>query len=301
MNLRRVLLLLVALVCAVAASEMMLHRSGRWPGARATADGVPVVLCVGDSHTRGRPDPENYPFALERILEQRARKPYRVLNLGVPGLTTTQLRSRFVRYVDYYRPVVVLHWAGINNGWRHPETTNTRGSLAQLVRRSLLVRRARLAFDGGGAAGWRLERSGIEVVDWVGRHAIFRVDFGGVDEEISTVFTDPVPRDEVAATLREDLTAMMSAARERAIPMYLVTYSFWGGQFEPVNRTIVNVSSDFGVPYVDESLAVATLAKRAPKERLFDDGVHPMPVLYAQVAEEAYALLLREGLVAAAH
>jgi len=78
------------------------------------------VLCVGDSLTRGRPDPENYPSELGRILTRRTGKPYRVLNLGVPGLTTTQLRTRFVRYLESYHPVAVLHWAGIDNAWCYP-------------------------------------------------------------------------------------------------------------------------------------------------------------------------------------
>ena len=109
------------------------------------ADGSRVVLCVGDSHTRGRPDPDNYPAALEQILNARTGERWRVINLGVPGQNTGQVRLRFERYLAYYRPTVVLHWGGINNGWNQAERDGSRGFLATLVEHSRLIRFLRVA------------------------------------------------------------------------------------------------------------------------------------------------------------
>jgi lysophospholipase L1-like esterase len=297
---RRALLVGLSLALVAALGEVALRVRGGWSGGRGFRHDGPVVLCVGDSLTRGRPDPENYPAELERLLRSQTGKPYRVLNLGIPGVTTTQIRARFARYLDYYRPAVALLWAGIDNGWRHPETKNPRTLSTRLVAHSRLLRRLRTTFFPMAAGGWDYARSGIEASDWIGIYAIWRVDFGGVEEEISTVFTDVVPPEEVAATVRDDLRAMMGAARERGVPTYLVKYSFFGVPYGSVNRAIIDVSSEFGVPYVDSANAAAKLTQRMPKEKIFDDLLHPLPSLYWQIADEVYGVLASERVAAAA-
>ena len=295
---RRVLLVLLALALVAALGEVALRLRGGWAGGRAFRADGPVVLCVGDSLTRGRPDPENYPFELEHRLRARTGQPYRVLNLGVPGMTTTQIRARFPRYLDYYRPALVVIWAGIDNGWHHPETTNPRAFPARVVDHSWLLRRFRtLLFPE--ASGYDFARAGIEASDWIGPYAIWRVDFGGLEEEISTVFGDAVPPEEVGATVRDDLSAMMGLARERGVPTYLVKYSFFGVPYGAVNRAIIDVSREFGVPYVDSTNAATKLTQQMPNEKIFDDFLHPVPALYRQIGAEVFDVLAAQGVVAA--
>src|SRR5688572_10206253 len=63
-----------------------------------------VVLCVGDSHTWGLG--RGYPGALAELLA--ARSPgYHVVNLGVSGSNTAQLRLRFPAWLDTFRPAAV--------------------------------------------------------------------------------------------------------------------------------------------------------------------------------------------------
>jgi hypothetical protein len=264
------------------------------------ADGSTVVLCVGDSHTRGRPDPENYPAALERLLNERTGRRHRVVNLGVPGLNTTELRTRFARYLDYYRPAVVLHWAGINNGWNHLGTPRTHSVLGRLADHSKLVRLVRVALFYRGARRQTLAGDGVELANADGPRYVWHTNFAGVEETIETEIGEAVPAAEVEATTREDLTAMMALARQRGIPMFAATYPFWGGTYAPVNRAVAAVSADFGVPLIDSAGAVKAAAAADPGARLFDDWVHPMPNVYRRVAEEAYDLLVAQGLVAAA-
>jgi lysophospholipase L1-like esterase len=297
---RRLVLVVLSLAFVAALGEAALRLRGGWAGGRGFGGEGPVVLCVGDSLTRGRPDPENYPAELQRLLRSRTGKPYRVLNLGVPGVTTTQLRARFERYLDFYRPAVVLLWAGIDNGWRHPETKNPRTLPARLVDHSWLLRELRATFAPETSGGWGYRRAGIEAIDWIGPYAIWRVDFGGVEEEISTVFGEVVPPAEVGVTVRADLGAMMRAARERGVPTYLVKYAFFGETYRAVNQAIIGVSSELGVPYVDSTNAATKLTQRMPKERIFDDFMHPLPALYWQIAEEVYEVLAAEGMVAPA-
>ena len=126
--LRRLGLATAVVIALLVLLEALFRIGGLWVAAapRPAPDGSTVVLCVGDSHTRGRPDPDNYPAQLERILNERTGRPYRVLNLGVPGQNTGQVRKRFERYLAYYRPAVVLHWGDINNAWNQAERASGR-------------------------------------------------------------------------------------------------------------------------------------------------------------------------------
>jgi ATP sulfurylase len=65
----------------------------------------------------------------------------------------------------------------------------------------------------------------------------------------------------------------------------------------PVNQAVIAISAQFGVPYIDSGAAAAEVHRVAPEERLYDDWVHPMPIVYRQTAEEAYKLLVDRGLV----
>jgi lysophospholipase L1-like esterase len=270
----------------------------------AAADGRIVVLCVGDSHTRGRKDPDNYPFQLERILNERTGKAYRVVNLGIPGQNTAQVRNRLERYLTYYRPAIVLHFGGVNNVWNHIETEVWHQSWMQrLVERSRVLRFGRVALFYGRLARDTYEPPAIKLKQWTQLDkSSYHVNFGGVEEDIATASTEGgarLPDDQYERVTYGDLTALMRTAADRRIPMFLVMYPLRDLVFEPVNRMVERVSAELGVPYVDSPAAVRALGDRRVEE-LYDSWAHPTPLLYGQIAEEAYALLVRQGLVAPA-
>jgi hypothetical protein len=234
-------------------------------------DGRTVVLCVGDSHTRGRNDPDNYPYHLQEILDQRAKGRYHVVNVGIPGMSTGQIRPRFARYLEYYHPAVVVHWAGINNGWHHPE--GPRYALARLAEYSRVARMIQVALFYR-ELGKETKGTEPELVAWKGARARWHVDFGGRDEEIVTEHGRELPVDEVSRVTLADYQAMMQSARAQKIPMYLITYPLAGGYYAPVNNAVRSVSADFGVPFIDTTKAAAAAHEEDTKAVLFDTWVH---------------------------
>jgi hypothetical protein len=268
------------------------------------SDGRTVVLCVGDSHTRGRDDPDNYPFQLEQMLNERTGRRYRVINVGIPGQNTAQIRNRFERYLAYYAPAVVLHFGGVNNSWNEVETaTRHPGLAARLAEQSRILRFIRVAVFYRRLSRATLEQPTLKLTEWSElERARYRVNFGGVEEDIRTDAGPhgKLPDAELERVTHDDLAAMMRLARERRVPMYLVLYPIRNPAlvFEPVNRAIVRVSSEFAVPYVDSAAAAQALGPR-PVEELYDTWAHPTPILYRQIAEEAYRLLVRQGVVQA--
>jgi hypothetical protein len=142
--------LLVALLLALGA-EFALQIAARFAPDRSTPwrSGAQVrILCVGDSHTFGagvEPE-ESYPAQLQALLDERAAGRFSLVNLGVPGMSTTQVRNRLPLQVARYRPDVVIVWAGVNDYWNTGETPGdgSLGRLEALAIRSRLYRLVRV-------------------------------------------------------------------------------------------------------------------------------------------------------------
>jgi len=289
----------VALVATIAVLELAFRAVGlELAGAPAPAeDGSSVILCIGDSHTRGPVDPDNYPAQLQRILDERAAGRYRVINVGIPGLNTAQIAARFERFLGYYRPKIVLHWAGLNNSWNYAERRDVRQSWQdRVVEESRILRFLRVAYFYRRLHA-EIETPQLELHDWPGPDARFTSNFGGQADEIRSDDRPPRPTPEIEKLTHHDLRTMMAIAHERAIPMLLITYPLIGEYYQPVNEAVRQVATHYGMPVIDSVEAIAPAREEAAGAPLFDAWMHPTPVLYKHVAELVYATLLEQHLV----
>ena len=127
---RRILFALAALLGGAVISVLMLE-IGLQLGSRFASgregffedDADIRIMAVGDSHTYGAliPAAQSYPAHLKAFLDRVQRGRYSVVNLGLPGMSTTQVLNRLPDNVDRYRPDVVIIWCGVNNGWNESE------------------------------------------------------------------------------------------------------------------------------------------------------------------------------------
>ncbi len=94
-----------------------------------------TVVCFGDSITAGYGLPEgvSYPEDLNRMLAAR-HIPYRVMNAGVPGDTTTDALTRLPSILALHPQVVVVEFGG-NDGLRGIDLKQTRANLTEVVHR----------------------------------------------------------------------------------------------------------------------------------------------------------------------
>jgi hypothetical protein len=120
--LRRLQLFGAVLLAILLAGEGLLWFGSLFVGERpATSrpDASYQILSVGDSHTfgAGLPPEGSYPAQLQVRLDAIAPGEYAVINLGIPGMSTTQVRERLAVNVARYRPDLVIFWCGVNNVW----------------------------------------------------------------------------------------------------------------------------------------------------------------------------------------
>ena len=86
---------------------------------KITSQGRQLILAIGDSHVYGAGVPvrQSLPARLQQLLDRESPGRYAVLNLGIPGSNTSQVRQRLIEAVDTYRPALVLVCCGVNNVW----------------------------------------------------------------------------------------------------------------------------------------------------------------------------------------
>lgn len=108
-------------------------REGRPAAPAKGPDNRPVIVAFGDSLSAGfGADPgQSYPDFVQRELDQRGY-PYRVVNAGISGDTTTDGLER-IGTVTALRPAVAILEFGGNDGLRGLPVTTTRSNLEQMI------------------------------------------------------------------------------------------------------------------------------------------------------------------------
>jgi lysophospholipase L1-like esterase len=275
------------------ASLLVSDRSGHWrPGAAVK------ILCVGDSHTYGVKLPEEgtYPALLQNLLDERASGLYSVINLGVPGMSTTQVRNRLPHYVARYAPDVVLVWCGSNNAWNNAEVDARRGGWLErvdgLATRSRLYRLVRLALFNRSAerVAAPTRRDGLRqqarFEDWVQEGpregATWTVRHGDMVERIETRRDASQAEESMDERAYEDYRAMIAYLRTAGIPAVFIGYPL-GYHDAAATRAMRRATAGSGAHFVD---SIVSLTRVPREERDWVDGHHPGSRIYLEIARD---------------
>lgn len=281
-------LLLFAELALQLASLIVRDRSGPgWrPGTRVR------VLALGDSHTYGgtvRPD-ETYPAQLQRFLDEARPGVYSVLNLGIPGLNTPQLRRRFAVNLARWDPDDVVVWCGANNAWNAAGRTG--GGLARridaIALHLKLYKLARvlwndrtLAFEAEKLLS--AQRHEPEPIDLRTYRAPL---FGQVRiEERSEEKVDRDALDEATS----DFAAMVRMAHAAGARILLITYPLDFDRFRVANEAARRVARELGAEVVEGKAG----HERVPgEENRYTWALHPSAPVYREIARDVAARLL---------
>lgn len=277
-----------------AMAQLVADRDGQWrEGARYR------VLAMGDSHTWGSgvARADAYPAQLQRALDAREPGVYSVINRGLPGMSTAQLRNRFAVMMSRYRPDAIVIWCGANNRWNHAErdrtTTPTLLWLDGWLTRLRTYRLVRIFLHD-----WPLERVARERA----RDAwdVESLDRALDDEQRFTVRHDGVlerithekgANDDASLFDRTlgDLDAIAAMARAAGIELVLVTYPIDEDFFMLTNRAIREVAKRHRLPLVESPAALARIPR---EEQVWEWALHPDARLYGEVVADLLPTLV---------
>lgn len=221
--------------------------------------GAPVILCVGDSHTYGvkLPAEQSYPGQLQSLFDRQGIA-VNVVNAGIPGENTSELRRRLPELLVRYRPVAVVILSCLNNSWNRADIiwSDLQDGVLPPGIRSWPQRRwfglagnlrtARLLTYLWNETGRRSKPSEREE-DRAGTVYFHQAQWKGSRNYLERVFD----------RTRRDLAAIVEMVESaRALPI-LMTYA--GQPFSPMggaNDTLRAMAESRGVPLVDNDAVI---------------------------------------------
>ena len=265
------------------------------------------ILCVGDSHTWGASvsREESYPAQLQRFLDEAEPGMHSVVNQGLPGMNTAQLRKRLGIWLQRYRPDVVVVWVGVNNGWNRAEVEDPAGlgwarldGVLSRLRAYRLVRvwlhdrelKRYVPKDRSERVWHRVAEKGV-----FGPRPRFTIRHDGVVEEIrhdreqSHVEREGEDLVEAQLQIQRDYEIMVTYARSAGVRLVFIAYPIRAHWFELANRAVRDTSRRYDIPLVETGLAVG----RVPQEKQdWSADLHPGSNLYREIARDVAAVII---------
>jgi hypothetical protein len=270
-----------------------------------------VVLCLGDSNTYGFAVSESaaWPAQLAGVLAERATDgPFRVVNLGLPGLNSRQVARQLEEELERKSADVVLVNVGVNNQWSWVPDSRLEVRAPPWYERLRTTRLLRVTFSaffaqpdrprGGRAPDVLLPGDmqtelreggrGGRVVgrDRGGREVAF--DTGSVPAGLS--------EERSFEALLADVQEMRELVEPSGAALLLVGYASERSAYRAANEQLRRVASMAGLPLVDCGRSLAELEGRLGFEQVFFPDYHAREVGYAGIARLVYGELVALGI-----
>lgn len=272
-------------------------------GPTVLGSGRDLVLCVGDSHAWGAGK------GVPRRLAERlgARGDIQVVNLGVPGSNTAQLRDNFQSYLDRFAPRLVVIWAGLNNQWNRAQTerwtqegiVEDRSTFESIVDNIKLVKfwrvwQAQAAMRATLDDGQTYVKPTTTTGPNMGRD-LRRLDVGGA-EFVFRIEADaekgPLSPAEIKRVTEMDIRALVEEAGARDIPTVVIAYPL----LTPANAAIRSAAEGTQTPLILPFQAHKRILDRAKAAnekppKLYSRDMHPTQVVYEEVGDMIVELI----------
>lgn len=258
------------------------------------------ILALGDSHTYGArvENEESYPSQLQSFLDKHSPATFYVINKGIPGFTTAQVRSRLAQQVNAYDPHLVLLWAGINDTWNVTEIYGDKISWRERI--DGYASRLRLY------KMWRVWRHDRQLerefplligdddgprphVEVLGEHGR-RIDWGnGVVEEIRTESRERRSDTIHARRVEANFDAIVTWLRAAGICVAFIEYPVDAKGFGNANISMRAVALRYKLPIVRSKESI----RRVPADQLeFLWAMHPNAAMYGEIASDVAEAVL---------
>jgi hypothetical protein len=250
------------------------------------------VLAVGDSHTYGGTvaATETYPAQLSAFLDEAQPGEYSVLNLGVPGMNTAQLRNRLAVNLSRWSPDVVIVWCGTNNAWNaaEEESGGLLRRLDALALRLKVYKLIRVLLNDRTLnleAEQRIADQRVKLVTVnMGTH---RDPFDG-EIRNEKRGADKVDDEALRATV-DDYDAMVTMAQAAGAKILFITYPLEVRGSAIANRAAREVGARRGVPVVE---GLPGHLRVPGEENRYTWALHPSAPVYREIARDVAAAVL---------
>ncbi len=241
------------------------------------------ILCVGDSNTFGVrvAAADSYPGQLERMLNACSTDGahWQVLNRGIPGQNTTQIKNSLPELLAWCEPQIVIVLGGINNRWNEASKLEAES----ILDRSRVLRLLRLAINNFRAGSNPAAGNGhLEVA------AITRTDPKATTSD-----------DELRARTTADLESIVELVRAAKATPVIMTYPGQHTAMAPINLSAREVASRLRVLLVDNDLAFKDYVATYGYDAILFEDSHPAEAGYQLESRDIVKAFASAGLAAA--
>ena len=280
--------------------EMSLRVAALFVGLRPvtpyTGETKHVILCLGDSNTYGiyYSESESYPGQLQMILDKRAPGRYNVLNLGLPGMSSSQIAVRLPGWINQYHPQSVVVSVGINNYWNRSE------SETYWLYGLRLYRMIKLGLGGFPS---HMQDTSRAVLKFISKNnekydlEIHDSKTGNLLIALEGATRDTRNDAQAVDLLQRDLTAMLALTKKHNIQLILLTYAAFPlpdrftprvfNKFISINEGMQVFGRQHGLTFVDvRNRFLELLSKGTPRAQYFASytEAHPNPAGCLEIA-----------------
>jgi hypothetical protein len=260
-------------------------RATRLSGPRTWLRSGQRVVALGDSNTYGffldSPAAEAYPMQFQTLWNARApQRQIEVLNLGVPGMNSSKLRTALPDLIRTLRPQIVTIMVGVNDFWIAPadESDDGRGLFDTLWRRSrvfrffYMLRRALQGNDAPAAPNVQPTLTFPKLGD--DKPPEVTLHYG--DQHLD--LTPPAISHKSKSWpegLQRNLVAMTALAEQAGVRLILLTYPSEGALYMNANTAARRAAAEGGALLIDLGSEFLKLCPSKKCDDLFYFDNHP--------------------------
>jgi len=257
-----------------------------------TSQPVSTMLCIGDSWTAGRKT-GSYPADLQSELNRlQTGRTYRVVNLGQPGMNSSQGLRRLSEALPTYKPEIVIVMIGNNDHWNLSESAYWQFANQRLNALSVLAARARVFLHSLRVFKFFT----VIYLKATARPTLNEFYIATPDEPAGGQLI-VIDRATHHRQLEYNLIRCVEMSRTNGFALVFQTYFHFHGY--DVNEIIRDVASRYRVPLVDNNLLFHTRVPLTSRETYLIPDRHPSPLGYEFIAANILEVLRDARLVPA--
>lgn len=279
-------------------------RVAAWAAQRGTgrAERVgegPALVCYGDSNVFGIYEhaEDSYPGRLQAWIDRRGADGPRVVNRGLPGLSTRHVLARVTEELEEAQPLAVLVSAGVNNAWAWLPDARVEAQQPPWLERLRITRLLRLLYASTQSAPAPSRGEHRILLDpETGQRSVKMIDRNG-EEWTYPGRTDSLGTKRFRESVREDLEALHALTSAAGVPLLLVAYGSNDNVYGQANAVLRKVGRDLSIPVADAAVELEELAALHGADRVFYPDQHPRALGYEVIARAVHDQLVELGIL----
>lgn len=291
---QKIFLILLGLLISALLAEILFRIGGVIANktmiepAKSVQNAEVSVICIGDSSTYGLeasdPDKYSYPAQLQALLDEKVDdRKFNVLNLGVPGMNSSQVLHRFRENLLKYKPDIAIVMIGINDPWNLEENSRLQGynekniygrffsDFQLLLNKSKIYQFFKIIYVSSTFQEQKINIPGFNAK---------------TKEQGFTYSKEDIARSSALYnSISNNLIEIKQIAEQQHVALIFMKYhnSGWGGPEIVINESYANLN----VPVVDQ-LSIFTKAKALGFNVRGKDGWHPNDFGYSLMARNIF-------------